>query len=295
MRDFKVTDQGRTLSPLRYPGGKAKLARFIQKILDCNRFAGAYYAEPYAGGAAIGLSLLAFEYVDQIHLNDISYPVYAFWRSVLDHSEELCRLIANTRVSLKQWQLQKKIQATPESHSLIELGFSTFFLNRTNRSGIIKGGGPIGGHTQQGEWKLDARYYKKTLIARIQWIAERANRITLYNMDAADFLRKMAHQYGGAGMFTYLDPPYYVKGYRLYENYYTPDDHAKLAKLVQGELGNSWVVSYDDHQFLRELYGRRRSASYRLQYTAAQRRRGREIMFFSDDLILPDVTTPTGR
>jgi|SRR6185437_6437004 len=286
--DPRVLKRGSTLSPLRYPGGKAKLASFIQQVFDRNRFAGAHYAEPYAGGAGVALSLLAFEYVDEIHLNDLSYPVYAFWKSVLDHCDELCKLIADTRVTISEWERQKAIQSAPLRHGVIELGFSTFFLNRTNRSGIIKGGGPIGGFSQEGAWKLDARYYKQTLIARIRWIAERSSRITLHNLDAADFLQKMTCQYQKEGIFTYLDPPYYVKGYRLYENYYVDDDHAQLARMLQGRLNGSWVVSYDDHPYVRQLYKNRRFTSYRLQYTAARRKSGREVMFFSDDLLVPE-------
>lgn len=286
--DPRALKRGSTLSPLRYPGGKAKLASFIQQVLDRNRFPGAHYAEPYAGGAGVALSLLAFEYVNEIHLNDLSYPVYSFWKSVLDHSEALCKLIADTRVTIGQWKRQKAIQAAPLCHGIVELGFSTFFLNRTNRSGIIKGGGPIGGFSQEGAWKLDARYYKRTLIARIRWIAERSSRITLHNLDAAEFLRKITYQHRKAGVFTYLDPPYYVKGYRLYENYYADDDHTKLAKMLQGDLNGSWVVSYDDHPYVRQLYRNRRFTSYRLQYTAARRKSGREVMFFSDDLVVPE-------
>lgn len=72
---------------------------------------------------------------------------------------------------------------------MLTIGFSTFFLNRTNRSGILKGG-VIGGKNQEGQWKLDARYNKSDLISRIQKISKNRERIDLYNMDAIDFIKR---------------------------------------------------------------------------------------------------------
>lgn len=279
-----------TLSPLRYPGGKAKLSAFIQRIFEDNALIGAHYAEPYAGGAGVGLSLLALDYVSQIHLNDIDPSVYAFWRSVLIYPEELCKLVTDTRATIHEWRKQKEIQAAPDRHSLIELGFSTLFLNRTNRSGIIRGGGVIGGLHQTGPWKLNARYYKSTIKKRIQWIATQAKRITLHNLDAETFLLSIANQYENDRIFIYLDPPYYIKGHRLYENHYSHEDHARVAGLIQTQLTNSWVVSYDDHSNVRTFYKKCAAKAYRLQYTAAKRSRGREVMFFSSDLKIPSVS-----
>ena len=84
-------------TPLRYPGGKAKLAGYVKRLMKENRLLDGEYVEPYAGGAAIGLELLFHDYVSRIHINDVSKPVYAFWKSVLDQSEELCRLVMKKR------------------------------------------------------------------------------------------------------------------------------------------------------------------------------------------------------
>lgn len=81
-------------------------------------------------------------------------------------------------------KVDKKDQA-----SLLDLGFSTFFMNRTNRSGIIKAG-VIGGYAQTGNYKMDARYRKDKLMKRIRRIASYADRIELHNEDAVDFIQK---------------------------------------------------------------------------------------------------------
>ena len=174
-------------SPLRYPGGKRKLANFISLIFHYNDLLDGEYIELYAGGASVALKLLFDEYVRRIHINDIDKGVYAFWHSVLNETEDLCRLVRDTQVSMDVWNQQKRVQSA-SCQSLLELGFSTFFLNRTNRSGIISAG-VIGGKNQTGKWKLDARYNKEDLIVRIAKIARYRERINLYNEDAVTLLR----------------------------------------------------------------------------------------------------------
>jgi DNA adenine methylase len=175
-------------TPLRYPGGKGKLAGYLKEIIRENKLFDGEYVEPYAGGAAIGLELLLQEYVTKIHINDLSQPIYSFWKSVLNDTEELCRLVKNTRLTVASWDRQKRIFANPKDYSYVQLGFATFFLNRTNRSGILNGG-IIGGRDQTGSWKIDARYNADELIFRIESIANLSRRIRLTRSDALAVLR----------------------------------------------------------------------------------------------------------
>src|SRR5713101_893183 len=174
----------RYLSPLRYPGGKAKLANFVKLLLRTNHLCDGHYVEPYAGGASVALALLMGEYVTQVHINDLDLSVFAFWHSVLNETEALCRRIRDTRLSVAEWRRQRTIQRCAGQVGLLDLGFSTLFLNRTNRSGIISSGGVIGGLAQDGEWRLDVRFPRAGLVARIEAIASYRDRISLYNADA---------------------------------------------------------------------------------------------------------------
>jgi DNA adenine methylase len=280
----------RYATPLRYPGGKAKLANFIKLIYQQNKLLDGHYAETYAGGAGVALSLLFLEYASEIHINDLSKPVYAFWHSVLYETEEFCDLIRGTQITIEEWHRQKAIQGCAETASLLELGFSTFFLNRTNRSGIITGG-VIGGKGQSGVWKMDARFNKSDLIDRIKKIARYRRRINLYNEDASDFLRTILPNLP-ARTLCYLDPPYFVKGQGLYEDYYQAKDHAEIARLIS-QITHPWIVSYDNAPEIAELYKSYRSVAYNLSYSAADRYRGAEIMFFSEGLIIPSIQDPT--
>ena len=145
-------------SPLRYPGGKSRITNFVAKLIKDNNITGGCYVEPFAGGAGVALNLLLDGIVDRIFINDKDRSIYAFWDSAINHTERfICRL-ESVNVTIEEWKKQREIQLNKENANLFDLGFSTFFLNRTNRSGIIMAG-VIGGISQTGKWKIDAVSY----------------------------------------------------------------------------------------------------------------------------------------
>lgn len=277
-------------TPLRYPGGKGKLANFVKLLVSENALLDGHYAEPFAGGAGVALSLLLHEYVIHIHINDLNRALYSFWHSALNETDDLCRLIQDVPVTMEEWRRQRTIQARAAEVSLLELGFSTFFMNRTNRSGIITGG-VIGGKEQAGNWKLDARYNKTDLIARIKLIASYRSRITLYNQDASHFLINTVPTFPDNTLI-YLDPPYYVKGKDLYEDHYSPHDHEQLAQIVTTSIRQNWIVSYDFVPQIAEMYRNFRQINYQLSYSASNRYKGSELMVFDHRLIVPEIVNP---
>ena len=277
-------------SPLRYPGGKGVLSNFMKMIVSHNNLWDGDYVELYAGGAGIAWSLLFEEYVQRVHINDLNKSLYAFWHSVLQTPEELCRLIIDTPVSMQERQRQQAIQQQPDQHTTLEVGFSTFFLNRTSRSGILDGG-VIGGKEQNGTYKLDARYNAHDLALRIQRIARFSNRISLYNLDAAEFIRTQLPLIPQRSLI-YLDPPYFHKGQDLYENHYRPADHADIAHLVLNNIEQPWVVSYDNTPEIVALYPDQVSMEYKIDYKANCRYAGAEVIFFSNNLTVPNVSNP---
>lgn len=277
-------------TPLRYPGGKGKLTDYMKLVFEQNGLLDGEYAEPYAGGAGIALALLQHGYASRIHLNDLNPAVHAFWRAVLDEPEALCRKIRDVQVTMEEWHRQKAVQKNPQQHAALDLGFSTFFLNRTNRSGILLGG-VIGGLAQAGEWKLDARFTKDDLIRRIERIALYRSRIRLYNMDAAALITDVLPALPVGRSLIYLDPPYYVKGGDLYENHYRHEDHLRIARLVK-RIKQPWIVSYDYVPAIITMYAGLPSIAYGINYSAQNRYEGAEAMFFSKALKIPDVKNP---
>ena len=278
-------------TPLRYPGGKGRLTDFIKLVFEQNNLLDGHYCEPYAGGAGVAVNLLLLEYASTIHLNDIDKSIFAFWHAVLNSTDEFCKMIRDVRVNMDEWRKQKAIQSDRENCSLLELGFSTFFLNRTNRSGIITGG-VIGGKNQDGAWKLDARFTKKELCRRIEKIAFYRSRIRLYNLDAAALITGVLPSLPEKSL-VYLDPPYYFKSDDLYQNTYTHDDHVAIAKLVKKEIKIPWIVSYDNTPEIIKLYHSFPTITYSMSYSAADRYKGDEAMFFKRRITIPKVANPS--
>lgn len=276
-------------SPLRYPGGKGKIANFVKMVFVANDLIDAEYVEPYAGGASVGLSLLFEEYASHVHINDLNESVFAFWNAVVSTPDELCALVRDAKLNMAEWRRQRTVQEADEPDPL-ELAFSTFYLNRTTRSGILRGG-VIGGKKQHGPWKLDARFNKPDLIGRIQKISRFASRITVTQMDAAELLAGYT-QRPGTPTFLYVDPPYYAKGEDLYQNFYQHEDHQNIASHMAA-VTCPWIVSYDAVPEIAEMYREHAVIEYGLSYSAQRRYSGNELMFFSDGLRRPDVPNPT--
>lgn len=275
-------------SPLRYPGGKGQLTNFVKLLMLRNNLVGAEYIEPYAGGASVALALLFEEYASHVHINDVDRSIHAFWKIAVENSSELSERVLGADVTVEQWHQQKAVQRDPDA-SDFDLAYSTFFLNRTSRSGII-GGGIIGGLNQTGKWKIDARFNRQDLARRIRRIGRFRDRITVTNRDAAKFLQTDLAEIDRP--FLYLDPPYYVKGGELYTSFYAHDDHACVAQLVR-QLAVPWMVSYDAHDAIEQLYTGLPALRYSLSYSAQSRYSGTELMYFSPDLRLPDVESPS--
>lgn len=272
-------------SPLRYPGGKGKVADYFKQIFKDNYLYDGVYVEPYAGGASVALSLLFNEYASKIIINDIDPSIFSFWFSVLNKTDQLCKLIHDTPVTVANWEKQKKIQKEKHRQSLLKVGFSTFFLNRTNRSGILNAG-IIGGRQQTGEWKIDARYNKKELINRIERIAQYKNKIELHHSDAVKLVKSLRKTLPQKSLF-YFDPPYYVKGKDLYLNYYHDNDHQDIATEISKVNNQKWIITYDNVFQIRKLYSDYRKKYFKLLYSAGSvNKEGKEIMIFSDNIYI---------
>lgn len=278
-------------SPLRYPGGKGKLVRFVRSIIRANGLSDGLYVEPYAGGAAVAWELLITGVVRRVAINDISRPIYCFWKAVLEQTDELSKLIHDARLTVEEWDRCKVVFRNHECADELMLAYSFFFLNRTNRSGILNGG-IIGGREQTGQWKIDARFNKADLIRRINKIASLKSRISLHCGDALDFMSTHKASWQSEKALVYVDPPYFMKGRDLYYDFYQEDDHRKIAKFILGLKSVNWLVSYDDVRPIHDLYETANWLQYAIGYSARNRIQGREAMFFSENIVVPGVSKP---
>jgi DNA adenine methylase len=273
-------------TPLRYPGGKARFAPLIADVMRANGLDGGHYMEPYAGGAGVALELLFEGVATDVHINDVDPAVADFWLAATKHNQRLIRMVESEPVTMEAWYYWRSVMLGEVRAGLIKRGFATLFMNRTNRSGILKAG-VVGGKAQKGSDKLDARFMREALSTRLQRIGENAGHIHVYCEDAHDLLSRCGDFLPSQSLI-YLDPPYYEKGQGLYRNFYEHEDHLELAKLIQSRaFPRKWVVSYDDADEIQEMYKRAKTFTYGLNYTAHVRYLGQEAMFFRPGLRLP--------
>jgi DNA adenine methylase len=272
-----------TDTPLRYPGGKTQLSPFVSELLRSNDLFQCVYCEPFAGGAGIAVKLLLDGTISEAWINDIDPAIYAFWFSVLNSTDELCKRIEKTTVDIPEWQKQKKIYAN-ERTNLLKLGFATLFLNRTNRSGILKGG-VIGGINQTGNYGIDCRFNKAELIRKIRRIALYKDQIHLTCTDARTYLSTGIKKLPQHSLIN-IDPPYYKAGPDLYTNSYQHRDHELLSKTIQS-LSHHWMLTYDDVLEIRAMYPNSRQFNKSLTYYAQVKRSAVELLILSEKLTTP--------
>lgn len=251
-------------SPLRYPGGKRKLAPLIRKMIE--KTGKKVYIEPFAGGASVALELIETGAVDRIVLNDSDIRIYAFWKEVLDETDRFVKTIETVPLTIEEWKKQREICMNPDDYSLFDIGFSTFYMNRTNRSGILKGG-VMGGKSQNGSYTMDTRFNREHLAERIRRVAEKKDCIDLYNSDVRDFIDDIFPKYADRA-FCYFDPAYVKKGSSVYMKSLKTCDHIEIAQTITNLKDNNWIITYDNEQIIKDI--------------------GREIMIFGNKMLIPD-------
>jgi DNA adenine methylase len=279
----------RFYSPLRYPGGKSKLAPLLSLFISKANIKDCTYIEPFAGGAGAALALLMDGTATEVVINDYDTSIYSFWYAVQNEPFKLIELIRETSITIDEWRNQQKIyqnRGKIKQYSL-ELAFATLFLNRANRSGIITGG-PIGGYEQNGKWKLDARFNKDVIIERIRDISSRKNSIKVYNEDIISLMDKYLPDYtNNNNTFIYFDPPYYNKGQKLYKNSFSHEDHVRISKRILERVNCPWVLTYDDVPAIKRLYETQDMRCFDLTYSAANKGKASEIIICSDSNLYP--------
>lgn len=273
-----------TKSPLRYPGGKTQLHKFVSNLFTINNIQNGTYCEPFSGGAGVAIELLLSNKVNRIILNDFDMGIYSLWYAILNQTDDFIELIENTPITIEEWKRQKEIYNSLKNDAYtLELAFSTFFLNRTNRSGIILGG-PIGNMDQSKKDKIDCRFNKKNMIEKIINIAAEKERINLYNLDAKELIELVLKNEDKESLFVFFDPPYYAQGKNLYTNFFNHDDHVELANAIKTLNGFKWITTYDYNDAIKDIYSSFPTLEYYLVYSANKKRKEKEYLFHSKNI-----------
>jgi DNA adenine methylase len=265
-------------SPFRYPGGKGFLTDLLmQKVMQMPGPSRGY-AEPFCGGAGAAINLLLDGDVDKIYLNDLDARVFSAWVALVSETERFVERLSNIDVTVSEWHKQKILV---EEHSVgydFDAGFATFFVNRTSRAGIITGSGPIGGYSQDSNWKIDARFYRKTMINRVNEIANNREKIIVTNRTAESFLKDLKKKSEFENTFVFIDPPYFEAGSRLYLDGMGEGGHTSLSEELKGWSTKNWLMTYDDHPEIRRLYSDFNVTELEVLYSLQRARKVSEIL-----------------
>lgn len=279
------------LSPLRYPGGKRRLAPYVAAALVENRLRPWLFVEPYAGGASVALELLHFDLVDRIVLADQDPMITAFWQTVVHDVDWLCRQVEQIDVDLATWERMKRARF----RSRRSLALACLYLNRTSFNGSLHHrAGPIGGKAQTSRYSIGCRFPRARLVRRLRGCAAMSGRIDVMPaQDAMQTLRSTrdrAHR-AGRSVFFYLDPPFWAKSEKLYRRFFCAPDHERLADALHW-VADPFLLSYDVAPEIIELYRSHRAASIaliELLYTGSARAGQRELVISN----LPALPTAT--
>lgn len=267
---------GKTLSPLRYPGGKSQLSKRVQQLIEKNNWRNRTYVEPFAGGFGVGVYLLTNNIVENVIINDFDKHVYHFWKSALFQTAELIELVQSTPINLEERSRQLIRYSDPNS-TVLQDGFATLYLNRVNYSGVLFAG-PIGGRKQQSKYSIGCRFNKDDIIKRIRNVSNLRNRIRIFCVDANELInRELVNE--NKKCFYNIDPPYVLKGKSLYSVYFTEKDHRDFCNTVRNHLENTpWIITYDDCELVRMIYAGYLIYGYELYHSAHDRARGTELV-----------------
>jgi len=245
------------LSPLRYPGSKRRLVGYIKEALELNDLKPSLYIEPFVGGASVALQLMQEDLVEKVVLMDVDPWISGFWYTVFFDTQWLIDKIETIDVTLEKWWEFKNSNPTTKR----EQALTCFFLNRTSFSGILENrAGPIGGKTQQSQYKIDCRFMREVLINRIKQASLLKDKVIdvmccswLEGIDEIRKLQKLG-KLPSDNLFLYLDPPFFEEAEALYRHYFTEDDHKGLRDYLL-MLNDKFILSYDLAQQVETLYG----------------------------------------
>ena len=249
------------MSFFRYPGGKSKIKDIlIEKINQAyeNNY-NLEYREPFIGGGSVCINFLSQKnkQTDKIWINDKDVGIACLWTSVINNPNKLIYKILNFKPSIDYFYEFKNnllsLSNFPDTEDeIIDIGFKKIAIHQISYSGLgTKSGGPLGGKTQESNYKIDCRWSPNYIAKKINKLHKlfsefkiRENMCTNY-----DFAQVIIDD---SPSIIYLDPPYYVKGEELYQCGFNYNDHKRLSNCLKNKF--KWVLSYDDCCDIINLY-----------------------------------------
>ena len=235
-------------SLFRYPGGKTWLVPRVRDWLRSLTPGPRELAEPFAGGAIVGLSALFEKLISKLLLVELDEDVAAVWEVLLyGEGGNLGNAIAE--FNLTEQRVRSILAQQPQS--TFDRAFATIVRNRVQRGGILAPGASLIKNGENGKG-IGSRWYPATLKRRSDAIVAARADISFLRGDGIEFIRYNSLRPDTA---FFIDPRYTVAGRRVY--WHSQVDHEELFRTVSGVRGD-FLMTYDDCReivFLAKKYG----------------------------------------
>ena len=240
-------------SPLRYPGGKSRAVKLISKLVP--QFD--EYREPFVGGGSV------FIYFKQIFpnknfwINDIYTNLFHFWYECQNNTEMLILQINEWKENYNEGkELHRYLLDNINEFDNLKKASAFFVFNRITFSGTTESGGFSNAAFQ--------KRFTASSIERVKILANILPGTRITNNDYQDVIEKNGHN-----VFIFLDPPYYSATksalYGNNGNLHKNFDHKRFASVLRSTK-HKWLITYDDSEYIRNLFSFANIISWELTY-----------------------------
>jgi DNA adenine methylase len=234
-------------SPLRYPGGKTRLAPLISELVLNENIK--EFREPMVGGGSVFLYIHTLLPNIKYIIGDIDIDVANFWLTLRDQPDELMKFLL---LNKDRFIDTKSIKEFVWKEDNTSKAAKFFVYNRSSFSGLTYCGGLSENATKE-------RFTKKS-ITDLKNISEALQNVEI---DCADYCRSLLK--GGKDVMVYLDPPYYSNSEsNLYKTHKQFDHHALAIELRICK--HKWMLSYDYSTTITNLYKQYHIMPVKIQY-----------------------------
>jgi DNA adenine methylase len=230
-------------SPFRYPGGKTWLVPRIRQWLGSLHPKPQELAEPFAGGAIVGLSALFEDFVERLVLVEKDEDVASVWEILINGE---ARKLADAILEFDLNDKSARAVLAKQPATLFDRAFTTIVRNRVQRGGILAPGASLIKKGEGGRG-VRSRWYPVTLSKRIEAIRHAKRDISFIHGDGIDFIRYNAHR---AATVFFIDPPYTLAGRRLYKH--SELSHRELFR-VASRIQGDFLMTYDNAKEIKQL------------------------------------------
>lgn len=240
-------------SPLRYPGGKSRSVDLISTIIpEFDEF-----REPFLGGGSIFIYTKQRFPNKKFWVNDLYFELFKFWEMTQKDVDSLIDKIYEWRNQFPIGkELHKFLNDNLAGFNDLERGAAFFIYNRITFSGTsLSGGFSEGAFTGR---------FTESSIQRLNQFAKVINGSTITNLDYEELVKRE-----GENVFIFLDPPYYSATksalYGKNGNMHKSFDHKKFANNMKN-CKHKWLITYDDSEYIRELFSFANIMPWELMY-----------------------------